>query len=89
MLRLDLIRDGLSHQRVPLRGSGEERRAAVAVVLAGEGGALRLCIIRRAEHPRDPWSGHIALPGGRVPHASGRGQASAACAAASRATSTR
>jgi 8-oxo-dGTP pyrophosphatase MutT (NUDIX family) len=40
--------------------------AAVALVLAGEGADLSLCAIRRAEHPLDPWSGHMALPGGRV-----------------------
>ena len=39
--------------------------AAVALVLAGEGSELSLCAIRRAEHPLDPWSGHMALPGGR------------------------
>lgn len=26
---------------------------------------VELLLIRRAEDPRDPWSGHIALPGGR------------------------
>jgi 8-oxo-dGTP pyrophosphatase MutT (NUDIX family) len=36
---------------------------SVAVVLSPEGEVL---LIRRAEHPEDPWSGHIALPGGRV-----------------------
>ena len=40
--------------------------AAVALVLAGAGEDLRLCAIRRAEHPLDPWSGHMALPGGRA-----------------------
>jgi 8-oxo-dGTP pyrophosphatase MutT (NUDIX family) len=42
---------------------GSEYQAAVAVVLWGERGELLL--IRRAEDPRDPWSGHMALPGGR------------------------
>jgi 8-oxo-dGTP pyrophosphatase MutT (NUDIX family) len=39
--------------------------AAVALVLAG---APRpsLCVIRRAERLGDPWSGHLALPGGRA-----------------------
>ena len=37
--------------------------AAVAVVLAPEPDALLL--IRRAERVGDPWSGHMALPGGR------------------------
>jgi 8-oxo-dGTP pyrophosphatase MutT (NUDIX family) len=39
--------------------------AAVALVLAGNQDDLSLCFIRRAEHPLDPWSGHMALPGGR------------------------
>lgn len=38
-------------------------RAAVAVVLVPS--PDRLLLIRRAEHPGDPWSGHIGLPGGR------------------------
>lgn len=37
--------------------------AAVAAILAPEPDALLL--IRRAERPGDPWSGHTALPGGR------------------------
>jgi 8-oxo-dGTP pyrophosphatase MutT (NUDIX family) len=43
------------------------QRAAVAVVLrdvAGNGD-LELLLIKRAEHESDPWSGHVALPGGR------------------------
>lgn len=42
------------------------RQAAVAVLLtAGGGNALRILLIKRAEHPGDPWSGQMALPGGR------------------------
>lgn len=42
-------------------------RAAVAAILRDRPGASSADIffIRRAEHPRDPWSGHIAFPGGR------------------------
>jgi 8-oxo-dGTP pyrophosphatase MutT (NUDIX family) len=39
--------------------------AAVAIVLAGKPDALSMCIIQRAERVGDPWSGHMALPGGR------------------------
>lgn len=39
--------------------------AAVAIVLAGRGDALSTCIIERAERVGDPWSGHMAMPGGR------------------------
>ena len=45
---------------------GEPRRAAVAVVLrdVGEPG-VELLLILRAEREGDPWSGQVALPGGR------------------------
>jgi len=40
--------------------------AAVAVVLApATGGELQLLFIKRAAHRDDPWSGQMALPGGR------------------------
>lgn len=42
-------------------------RAAVAAILretSPEAG-VELFFIQRAEHPSDPWSGHIAFPGGR------------------------
>lgn len=41
------------------------RRAAVALVLRPTGDDLSLLLIQRAEHPTDPWSGQVALPGGR------------------------
>jgi 8-oxo-dGTP pyrophosphatase MutT (NUDIX family) len=41
-------------------------RAAVAVVLReGTGGAIEILLIERAHKPGDPWSGHMAFPGGR------------------------
>jgi 8-oxo-dGTP pyrophosphatase MutT (NUDIX family) len=45
---------------------GAPRRAAVAIVLrdAGDSG-IELLLIKRSEREDDPWSGHIALPGGR------------------------
>jgi len=41
-----------------------KRPAAVAMVLAPGAQGLEVLFIRRAEHPEDPWSGHMALPGG-------------------------
>jgi 8-oxo-dGTP pyrophosphatase MutT (NUDIX family) len=44
------------------------RRAAVAAILrepASADGGAEILLIRRAERPEDPWSGHMALPGGR------------------------
>lgn len=44
---------------------GPVKQAAVAAVLRHEQ-ELQVLMIRRAEHPKDPWSGHMAFPGGRV-----------------------
>ena len=40
-------------------------RAAVAVLLRNAPLGIEMLFIRRAEHPEDPWSGHMAYPGGR------------------------
>jgi 8-oxo-dGTP pyrophosphatase MutT (NUDIX family) len=64
---LDQIRQALArHQPKLLPREPGCSEAAVALVLAGPADDLHLCFIRRAEHPLDPWSGHMALPGGRA-----------------------
>jgi 8-oxo-dGTP pyrophosphatase MutT (NUDIX family) len=51
--------------RPPTSQEAEGRiHAAVSLVLRG-GPELEVLLIRRAESERDPWSGHMALPGGR------------------------
>jgi len=62
---LDVDRLDQALSRHPTRSvSGDDpQRAAVALVFDP---ALRLLFIRRSEHEGDPWSGHMALPGGRV-----------------------
>jgi 8-oxo-dGTP pyrophosphatase MutT (NUDIX family) len=42
------------------------RWAAVAAVLRSTESGAELLFIHRAEDVRDPWSGHMAFPGGRV-----------------------
>jgi 8-oxo-dGTP pyrophosphatase MutT (NUDIX family) len=42
------------------------KHAAVAAVLHEAPHGPELLFIERAEHPLDPWSGHMAFPGGRV-----------------------
>jgi len=43
------------------------RRAAVAILLrCGATGEPEMFFIQRAEYEGDPWSGHIAFPGGRA-----------------------
>lgn len=48
-----------------LEGPDVRRRAAVAAVLREGGHGAELLLIRRAEREGDPWSGQMALPGGR------------------------
>lgn len=42
----------------------KKRRAAVAVVVANGASGDEILVVRRATVAGDPWSGHIALPGG-------------------------
>ncbi len=51
-------------QQAPVRADFPDRpHAAVALLLAPD--PDRMLLIRRAERPGDPWSGQLALPGGR------------------------
>lgn len=45
----------------------DSRRAGVAVVVRElVGAAPSVLLMKRVEHPLDPWSGQVSLPGGRV-----------------------
>ncbi|HUQ15520.1 MAG TPA: CoA pyrophosphatase [Gemmatimonadales bacterium] len=62
--RLTSLRDRLAVHRAQVDGGGDPLIwAAVAVILAPDPDSILL--IRRAEQAGDPWSGHMALPGGR------------------------
>ena len=49
--------------RPPARVVEDVPHAAVAVIVDADGDLL---LMHRAEHPGDPWSGHLSFPGGRV-----------------------
>src|SRR5262245_21586169 len=63
VISVDAIRRGLAR---PHRGRTGTRRAAVAVVLHEGGPHPEMLFIERARRLGDPWSGHMAFPGGRV-----------------------
>lgn len=42
------------------------KRSAVAIILQVREGELNILMIKRAEREGDPWSGHMAFPGGRM-----------------------
>jgi 8-oxo-dGTP pyrophosphatase MutT (NUDIX family) len=46
--------------------SGNRTRAAVAMILHQTAGDVEILFIQRAAHDLDPWSGHIAFPGGKL-----------------------
>jgi 8-oxo-dGTP pyrophosphatase MutT (NUDIX family) len=48
-----------------LRSEPGQGRAAVAIVLRDVAEGPQVLLIRRAERSGDPWSGHMAFPGGR------------------------
>lgn len=57
---LDLLRRRLDSREPAVVEA--PKKAAVAAVVTPQ---LDILFIRRAEHPDDPWSGHMAFPGGR------------------------
>lgn len=69
MLRLRTIRQRLESHTPRIEPVDRERtlEAAVALVLhePQDGGVPELLFIRRVERDGDPWSGHMAFPGGR------------------------
>lgn len=51
----------------PAPVAGDVRLAAILLVLRmGSAGEPEVLMIKRADAERDPWSGHVALPGGRM-----------------------
>jgi 8-oxo-dGTP pyrophosphatase MutT (NUDIX family) len=64
--QLRRIRHNLAHHQPPPPPSLEaSAQAAVALLLQSRAEDLHLLFIHRAHHPHDPWSGHMAFPGGR------------------------
>jgi 8-oxo-dGTP pyrophosphatase MutT (NUDIX family) len=54
------------HVAPPDEPDPTHRRSAVAVVMRRGDPGLELLLMRRVEHPEDPWSGQVSLPGGHV-----------------------
>ena len=50
----------------PAQFTPDHRHCAVALILAHGQHELEACFIRRSEQTGDPWSGQVALPGGRA-----------------------
>lgn len=60
-----LIEEHLSAYQPRSVGAEPTSRAAVALLLQPRTDDIYVLFIHRAHHPQDPWSGHMAFPGGR------------------------
>jgi 8-oxo-dGTP pyrophosphatase MutT (NUDIX family) len=65
VITLATVRRALRDHRPQPVDAPDARPAAVALVLVEGPQGLEVLLIRRAERADDPWSGQIALPGGR------------------------
>jgi 8-oxo-dGTP pyrophosphatase MutT (NUDIX family) len=63
---IDEIRSAFAQHRPQVVTDVPRRRAAVAIALCERSGELEVLFIERASREDDPWSGHMAFPGGRV-----------------------
>ena len=65
MITLATVRRALRGHRPQVVDAPNARPAAVALVLLEGPQGLEILLIKRAERGDDPWSGQMALPGGR------------------------
>jgi 8-oxo-dGTP pyrophosphatase MutT (NUDIX family) len=66
VMELDDIARALAGHRPRELSAEGKRLAAVAMVLRARDAGAEVLFIERARHEHDPWSGHMAFPGGRV-----------------------
>lgn len=64
MTAFQTLTRSLAAHRPLLRSEPDKTQAAVAAIFHRRPDDLYLLFIERAAHPTDPWSGHIAFPGG-------------------------
>ena len=60
------IQEALSKRATDQSRNEEAVEAAVAAILRTKNGELELLLIHRSQRNGDPWSGHLAFPGGRI-----------------------
>jgi 8-oxo-dGTP pyrophosphatase MutT (NUDIX family) len=66
-LSLQTIEHALAHHRPRKKAlRAILKRSAVAMILREQGRGAEILMIKRAERRGDPWSGHMAFPGGRM-----------------------
>jgi 8-oxo-dGTP pyrophosphatase MutT (NUDIX family) len=77
VISVDQIRRALAARTAVVVPANGLRQAAVAMVLAEGKSGAEVLFIERARSLGDPWSGHMAFPGGRVDPGDPSGRAAA------------
>ena len=63
--RLAMLRSAFEHRPARLLPRPPDCQEAAVALLLRPRDELELLLIKRAQHEGDPWSGHMAFPGGR------------------------
>jgi len=66
MLDIEEIRARLTRHKPKVVNIAAKRQAAVALILREGEAEPEVLLIQRAEHEKDPWSGDLGFPGGRI-----------------------
>jgi 8-oxo-dGTP pyrophosphatase MutT (NUDIX family) len=66
VVKIDFLRERLGAHVSERSGISGEAYAAVAMVFREGPRSVEVLLIERAEREGDPWSGHMAFPGGRL-----------------------
>ncbi len=66
MLEIEEIKTRLKKHKPRIVNIDAKRQAAVALILRDGGDEPEVLLIQRAEHEKDPWSGDLGFPGGRI-----------------------
>ncbi|MCW8859605.1 MAG: CoA pyrophosphatase [Deltaproteobacteria bacterium] len=66
MLAIEQIRERLIEYQPKSLQRVVQRHAAVALLLRENSEGTEVLLIQRAEHEKDPWSGDLGFPGGRI-----------------------
>jgi 8-oxo-dGTP pyrophosphatase MutT (NUDIX family) len=61
----DVLKKIVGEEPVRLPLTGRVYHSSVAVIFRINSGVPEVLFIKRAEHPKDPWSGQMGFPGGR------------------------
>ncbi len=67
-VKIDFLRERLAAHEPDEANLPAESHAAVAVVFREGEDSVEVLLIERAVRDGDPWSGHMAFPGGRMEH---------------------